>query len=104
MCSAPDVLCLQSSLPAQPPTTDVTKVRSKESVTTLVKRLRSTWVRCNVGASKDQNFLFLILLRNCNVYFFVYFIVFAIMSGLFQCEYASLQSSRGKKEEKNDKR
>ena len=51
--SAPDALCIQNFLPAQPPAVEVGTVRSKKSMATLLKRLRGTRIRCDAGSSKD---------------------------------------------------
>ena len=51
--SAPAAKCVQSSLPSQPPRIDVCKFRSPESVTTLVKKLRSIRSRFDAGILKN---------------------------------------------------
>ena len=40
--SAPDAMCVHSSVPAQSPRIDVSKYRSPESVAFLVKKLKGT--------------------------------------------------------------
>ena len=51
--SAPDSMCVQISLPAQPPRIDVSKDRSPESVASLMKKLCITRSRLGAGTSKD---------------------------------------------------
>ena len=48
--SAPGTMCVQSSLPAR---FDMSKVRSPESVASLVKMLRCSLSRCGAGSWKD---------------------------------------------------
>ena len=53
--SASDALCVQSSLPAQSPEIVVISVKSTESMTGLLKRLKGIRNHCDAGLSKDKN-------------------------------------------------
>ena len=52
-CFRPWCSCIQSSLHAQPPKIDVSKVKSAEFLFNLIKRLRGTLGPCDAGPSKS---------------------------------------------------
>ena len=53
-------MSVQSSFSAQPPGNDVSKIRSPESVSSLVRKLKGTRSRCGAGRSKYKTLWFML--------------------------------------------
>ena len=51
--SAPDAMCVRSSVPSQPPRIDESKVQSPEAVASLVKKLKISRSHSGASSSKD---------------------------------------------------